>query len=117
MTADPSVPPAVACTLGPGDFRQRIAWIAALNRDALQGRHRHGRRLELTYAKAAQPRVAEMVARERQCCAFLHFALIETADTVRLVIEAPDDVRDALDAVFAPFLADPETGVARGCTC
>ena len=117
MTTRSSEPAAIACTLGAGDFRQRLAWVADLNRDALQDQHRDGPRLELTYAMAALPRVADMVARERQCCAFLRFELIEEADTVRLIIEAPDEVRDAVDAVFEPFLASGDIGTAQGCAC
>jgi hypothetical protein len=109
MTVAPSEPAPIACTLGPADFRQRLAWIADLNRDALRAQHRDGLRLELTYAPAALNRVREMVAREQDCCAFLTFDLQQEADTVRLVIEAPEDARDALDAVFEPFQAAEPT--------
>jgi hypothetical protein len=105
MTATTPEPAPVACTLAAGDFRQRLAWIADLNRDALRAQHREGLRLQLTYAAAALDRMREVVAHERDCCAFLTFDLREEADTIRLVIEAPEDARDALDAVFAPFQA------------
>jgi hypothetical protein len=114
MTDTLSEPAPIACTLGPGDFRQRLAWIAALNCDALRARHQDGLRLELTYASAALDRVREMVARERDCCAFLTFELQQEADTVRLVIVAPEDARDALDAVFEPFQAREPATV---CSC
>jgi hypothetical protein len=109
MTATLSEPAPIACTLGPGDFQQRLAWIADLNRGALQAQHRDGLRLELTYAPAALDRVREMVAREQDCCAFLTFEVQREVDTVRLVIEAPEDARDALDAVFEPFQAAEPT--------
>jgi hypothetical protein len=114
MTDTLSEPAPIACTLGVGEFRQRFAWIAALNRDALRAEHRDGLRLELTYAPAALDRVREMVARERDCCAFLTFELQQEADTVRLVIVAPEDARDALDAVFEPFQAREPATV---CSC
>ena len=115
MTVKTSEPAPIACTLGSGDFRQRLAWIADLNRDALRAQHREGLRLALTYASAALDRVREMVARERDCCAFLTFELQHEAGTVRLVIEAPEEARDALDVVFEPFQArDP---AATGCGC
>jgi hypothetical protein len=115
MTVTMSEPVPIACTLGPGDFRQRLAWIADLNRDALRDQRRDGLRLELTYAPAALDRVREMVARERDCCAFLTFDLQQEADAIRLVIEAPEDACDALDAVFEPFQAR-EPATACGCS-
>lgn len=115
MTATTSEPAPVACTLGTRDFRQRLAWIADLNRDALRAQRRDGLRLELTYARAALDRVREMVAREQDCCAFLTFHLQQEPDTVRLVIEAPEDARDALDAVFEPFQAREPAATVCGC--
>lgn len=115
MTADarPSVP--IACMLNSGDFRQRLAWIAALNRDALRTRHRGGRRLELTYVPDAVDRVSEMVRREQQCCAFLSFTLHREAERIRVVIEAPEAAADSLDAVFEPFEAPDAAGGGCGC--
>jgi hypothetical protein len=116
MTAAISEPTPIACTLGPGDFRQRLAWIADLNRDALRAQQRDGLRLELIYAPAALDRVREMVARERNCCAFLTFDLRQEAEAVRLVIEAPEDARDALDAVFEPFQVRKAAATVCGCS-
>jgi hypothetical protein len=87
-----------------------------LNRDALRAQRRNGLRLELTYAPATFDRVREMVAREQDCCAFLTFDLQQEADTVRLVIEAPEDARDALDAVFEPFQAREPAAIVGGCS-
>jgi hypothetical protein len=116
MTVTLSEPAPIASTLGPGDFRQRLAWITELNRDALRAQRREGLRLELTYAPAAFDRVREMVAREQDCCAFLTFDLQQEADTVRLVIEAPEHARDALDAVFEPFQAHESAVSVCGCS-
>jgi hypothetical protein len=116
MTVATSEPTPIACTLGQGDYRQRLAWIADLNRDALRAQQRDGLRLELTYAPAARDRVREMVARERDCCAFLTFDLQQEADAVRLVIEAPEDARDVLDAVFEPFQAREPAAAVCGCS-
>ncbi|MEQ9523519.1 MAG: hypothetical protein RIM96_13430 [Thalassobaculum sp.] len=113
MTAEAGPSTAIACTLSSGDFRQRLAWIAALNRDALHTRHRDGRRLELTYAPDAVDRVSEMVHREQQCCAFLSFTLHREAGAIRLVIEAPEAAAGSLDAVFEPFEAP--VAAAGGC--
>jgi hypothetical protein len=116
MTVIIPEPTPIACTLAPGDFRQRLAWIAELNREALRAQHREGLRLELTYAPAALDRVREMVAREQDCCAFLSFDLQQEADKVLLIIEAPQDARDALDTVFEPFQARAPATTVCGCS-
>jgi hypothetical protein len=51
----------IACTLKPGDLRDRLAWIAALNRDALRGHDRTDLTLRLRYAP---PRPDKVPARE-----------------------------------------------------
>jgi hypothetical protein len=116
MTADRSASAPIACTLDARDYQQRLAWIADLNRTALRAQHRDGLRLELTYAPAALDRVWALVARERACCAFLTFDVRQEKGAVRLIIEAPDDARDALDAVFAPFLMPQASVAACGCS-
>jgi hypothetical protein len=40
----------IACTLTAGDLRDRLAWIATLNRDALRGYDRGDLTLRLRYA-------------------------------------------------------------------
>jgi hypothetical protein len=46
----------IACTLIEGDFRDRLAWIAEVTRDALRGYERADLTLKLRYARAAVPR-------------------------------------------------------------
>lgn len=53
--------PSIACSLAPGDYDDRLAWIARLTRDALRGYERHDLVLELRYAPEAADRVREMV--------------------------------------------------------
>jgi hypothetical protein len=102
-TASEAAP--IACMLDRGDFRERLAWIADLNREALLGERRDDLRLELTYMAQSLVRVRELVRRERQCCAFLDFELRAEADRVRLVVTAPEAARAAADLVFEPFLS------------
>src|SRR3546814_11723679 len=73
MEEAPSEEVPVACALPPGDFNQRLAWIAALNRTALLRTQREDRRLLLTYDRSQAGLVHDMVDRERQCCGFLSF--------------------------------------------
>src|SRR4051812_43270285 len=86
-------PPPIACTLGAGDYAERLAWIATLNGDALLTHRRHDLTLDLTYAPEAAAQVRELVRREEACCAFLRFTVDVTSDAVHLRIEAPATAR------------------------
>ena len=103
----------IACTLTPGDFNSRLAWIAELTRDALREHRRDDLVLQLTYAPEAAHRVREMVRREQACCAFLTFDLREEPDAVRLIITAPEDARAAADTLFEQFVAMADAGDGR----
>lgn len=109
----------IACTLGAGDFKARIAWIAALNTEALREVRRDDLTLHLVYASDASDRVRQMVAQERACCAFLRFELSETKDSIRLTITAPETARTAAETVFEPFQARraPDPSAASACGC
>jgi hypothetical protein len=89
--------PPIACSLAPGDFTARLAWIAELNRDALLGYERQGPTLTLRFAKHAVARVYELVRRERECCAFLRFVVAETTEDCCLHITAPETAEVLLD--------------------
>lgn len=102
--------PPVACTLTPGDFSGRVAWIRDLARDSLRAARRYDLTLHLAYERAAAPRVREMIEKERACCAFLRFDVREDESFVHVTIVAPEQARDAADdlfAHFAPELATP----------
>ena len=106
----------IACTLGAGAYRERLAWITGLNRSALQSVRREGPRMILAYDRGAAVRVREMIRREQECCAFLDFELDEGASELMLVITAPEMARDALVAVFDPFVKGSNSS-AGGCAC
>lgn len=88
----------IACTLAPGEYRERLGSIAGLARDALLGFKWRGRSIELRYAPEAVDRVREMVRKEQVCCAFLEFDLDETPQEVVLTIRAPKEAQSLLDA-------------------
>ena len=104
MSSSNDTPP-IACTLAPGEFQDRLAWIADLNRQALLRSERHELSLVLTYALTAADRVRELVRREHTCCAFLMFDLREDADTIRLTVTAPERARPAADLLLEQFAA------------
>lgn len=107
----------IACMLDAGDFKQRAAWIAGLNRDALLAARRDDLRLELTYAPRALDDVRELIRREQQCCAFLDFDLHAKGDVVRLVVTAPEEAREAAELVLEPFQSKDAAGSVASCGC
>ena len=106
----------IACTLAQGAYKDRLAWIAALNRDALRSYERRGLVLELTYWLEARERVHEMVRQEQTCCAFLTFELHEVGNEIRLTITAPEAAREAADNLFDQFLAKASAESSCACT-
>jgi hypothetical protein len=105
----------IACTLTPGDYKTRLAWINELARDALRSHVRRDLELELVYATAAAERVREMVRKEQDCCAFLSFDLDERPGQVRLTITAPERAREAADMLLGQFLPSAEARAGCGC--
>lgn len=105
----------IACTLASGAFKDRLAWIAALNKDALRKYQRRDLVLKLTYAPEARERVREMVRNEQACCAFLAFELHEAGNEIRLTVTAPETAREAADALFEQFVAN--ASAPSSCAC
>ena len=113
MTIAEALP--IACTLAPGAFKDRLAWIAALNKDALKKYERRDLALQLSYAPEARDRVHEMVRNEQACCGFLAFDLSETGNEIRLTIKAPERAREAVDDLFEQFVANAPA--RSSCAC
>jgi hypothetical protein len=113
----------IACTLDTGGFKQRLAWIAELNRDALRGHERNGLVLQLRYDAKSADRVKEMVRHEKQCCAFLRFDVRHEGDGVLLTIAAPEEARIAAETLFEQFVSRGQSDaatparIALACTC
>jgi hypothetical protein len=105
----------IACTLTSGYFKDRIAWIGELTRDALRSYERQDLILDLQYAPEAAGRVREMVRKERECCAFLTFELHEDVDEIRLTITAPEQAREAAEQLFEQFVASAPTKPELDC--
>jgi hypothetical protein len=100
---------AIACTLTGAAHADRVAWIARLNGDGLRTWQRGLTSLELHYTVGVRDRVRELVREESECCAFLAFAVHESADAVRLTIAVPDRARDMADELLEPFLPTGNT--------
>jgi hypothetical protein len=111
----------IACTLSAGDYKERLAQIAELARDALRSYERQGLVLRLCYSAAAADRVREMVRRERDCCAFLTFELREEGEKILVTISAPEEARIAAEAMFDQFVTparpNPPRAARRALAC
>jgi hypothetical protein len=99
MTTSESRP--IACSLASGEFKDRLAWIGALTRDALRSHELRDLVLDLRYAPEARDRVRKMVRNEQACCSFLTFDLREKPDEIRLIITAPEAAREAADSCLS----------------
>lgn len=95
--------PIMACTLTPGDAKQRAAKIRALTARSLRHIERQPLAIELTYASEAATEIRDLVAAERICCAFLTFELQENEQRVRLTITAPESAGEPSNMLFAMF--------------
>lgn len=94
---------AIACTLGAGDFKERVAGIRALASRSLRSSHRKPLQLQLVYGPEALAEVEDLVAKESDCCSFLDFDLRHDSSAVRLTITAPVEALEATDELFAHF--------------
>jgi hypothetical protein len=111
-------PPPIACSLGAGDLKARVAWIAALNARALLSHRRDDLALHLTYLPDAVDQVREMVAKEKACCPFLDFALRQDEVGLQLTITAPEAAGEAARLVFEPFTSKTAADAASAdCGC
>jgi hypothetical protein len=97
---------AVACTLGAGDFRQRVSDIRALSGRSLRTSQRKPLQLDLTYGLEALAEVEALVAKEAECCSFLVFSLKADEAAVQLSITVPIEALAAAEELFAHFAPD-----------
>jgi hypothetical protein len=93
----------IACTLTPGDFTARVGRIRDLAARSLRTARREPLRLHLSYAPEAAQEVRGLVREEQGCCAFLQFDVQDDACGLHVTITAPEEARDAADALFAHF--------------
>lgn len=109
--------PPIACTLGAGDFKARIAWLADLSARALTGHRRDGLVLHLQYLGDAHEEVEDLVRQERDCCGFLDFQVRQDGAFVNLAITAPAEAAVAAETLFNDFVANAPEGRAPACGC
>lgn len=112
----PASEPPIACSLQGARYRDRIAANKVLARSLID-RQRDGRTLTLTYPVAVAADVQRMAAAERECCAFLEFAVNVSHDRITLVITVPARAEAVADDVFAQFVPDGEAPPGNGAEC
>jgi hypothetical protein len=96
----------LACSLGPADFRERLATIRELTRRALRNRVRDGLQLRLAYDASAETEVRELVGMERQCCGFLDFQMDQNSGRFLVTITAPPEAMESVEQIFSEFAGD-----------
>ena len=107
----------IACTLGAGDYKARMAWLADLNGRALTAHQLDGLTLRLQYRPDALEDVQELVRRETACCGFLTFDLQSSPRAVELAITAPPQAEVAAKSLFNDFISGAVSGCASSCAC
>ncbi len=93
----------IACTLTPGDYKDRAEWIETLAKQSLRSARRTDLILDLTYGPEALEAVQELVRKEQSCNSFLRFDTRQDSDGIHLTITAPERARGAADLLFAHF--------------
>ena len=92
--------PIIACTLDASAMGTRIAeWQALLAVASARAAHADGVRVEFG-ADAPVAEIARLAAAEQGCCSFFSFAITVDERGVGLEVQAPDDARPVIDALF-----------------
>lgn len=101
-TTTPNEAP-IACTLSPGQYKDRTGELAALGARALRARERttDGERLTFTDTPEIERELRAVIAAESSCCAFLRMELHRTGDGLVLDIAGPQDARPVIAELFA----------------
>jgi hypothetical protein len=89
-----------ACTLPTADRPFRMAEFDQLFADHLRSADRvDAQTLDVTLAPDSRETVADLTARETECCSFFTFTLSGSADELRLRITVPPARTDVLDGL------------------
>ena len=93
----------IVCSLAADDMGERLEeWRAAVAHATARETTPGGYRLRFASDAAFAGHLAELAAREVECCAFLRFAVTVATDGLALDVLAPADARPLLDELFGP---------------
>lgn len=109
---------ALACMLPAGVLQQRLARIERVTARDLLSHRLDGPNLYLTYKAQARSELEQVVALERECCAFLRFELRDSLAGPELGIHAPDGNDQGARWLFEQFLPKRQpVHPRRSCGC
>jgi hypothetical protein len=93
----------IACTLSPGQYKDRTGELAALAARALRSREQTADGERLTFADSAdtERELRAVIAAESSCCAFLRMDLQRADEGLVLDIAGPQDARPIIAELFA----------------
>ena len=101
VTLIPKPDAPIACTLDAGEAVDRTAqWHDLLAQATERVRTDTGVRLAFPSDPTIAARVADLIVREADCCAFFSFALVVEHGAVSLDVAAPADGADVVDRLF-----------------
>jgi len=100
----------VACSLGAGELKQRLAAIAEIGADSLIASDTEGSRHLLRFRSdtATRERLEDIVVAEAECCSFLDLSLGREGDDLVLSIAAPKDAQMLANELARAFAAAAE---------
>ncbi|MFI5692284.1 hypothetical protein ACIA58_10635 [Kribbella sp. NPDC051586] len=91
-----------ACALPTADRPFRVAEFDQLFAEHLRGSERvDAETVDLTLTRESRETVADLTARETECCSFFSFTLSETADELHLLIRVSPDHSAVLDGLLS----------------
>jgi hypothetical protein len=93
----------IACTLETDDLGTRVdEWKRMLQRATSREMTDAGARITFASDAALAGELADLMAREVDCCAFFTFTLTVANDGIVLGVTAPDDAKELVTAFAAP---------------
>jgi hypothetical protein len=97
MTTDSQL--AIACSLTPGEYQERLGEFRRLFATSLQDSRREPTRLylRLAAATAREADVRDLLRREQECCPFFTFEIQPAGDVVLVEAGVPDGADECLD--------------------
>jgi hypothetical protein len=98
----------IACSLNVSEMSVRLAEMAEVGHRSLKSSDRAGSRALLRFDadRETRARLTQIVAAERECCAFLTFDLRSEGDQLTLSVQAPLGGELVLDEIVSAFAAD-----------
>jgi hypothetical protein len=92
----------IACTLSPGQYKDRTGELAALATRALRSRQQtaDGERLTFTDTDQTERELRAVIAAEASCCAFLRMDLRRAEEGLVIDIAGPQDARPIIAELF-----------------